>query len=261
MPHVTGSGVVRRSVQRGMTLIEVAVAIAVLAIMSGLLFQIIGGTIKGRDTTMQELATPKVENAVLGQIFKDFRYLWFGGLVGDAGFVGKDGTRAGKDADQVHFITARPSRIASIDEGSTTQRQGQRPSPLTEVGYAFKVNDEEGDGLWIEMWRREDYHVDADPTAGGVYSMVYDKIRSFSLRYYPPPDESTEKSGLDEWDSRIRHALPYAIILEMRLDVANPTKELNEDRQAHHVTRIILLRGAYNVRWTTDDENNNQPGR
>ncbi len=253
----------RRSLQAGMTLIEVAVAIAVLAIMSGLLFQIIGGTIKGRDTTMQELATPKVENAVLGQIFKDFRYLWFGGLVGDAGFVGKDGTRAGKDADQVHFITARPSRVASIEDGSTTQRQGQRASPLTEVGYAFRINDEDGDGLWLEMWRREDYFVDSNPTEGGVYSMVYDKIRSFSLRYYPPPDESTEKSGLDEWDSRIRKSLPYAIILEMQLDVENRTTEIGEDRQAHHVTRIILLRGAYNVRWTTEDDggNGNQPGR
>ena len=250
-----------RRLQHGMTLIEVAVAIAVLSVMSGLLFQIIGGTIKGRDTTLQELATPKVENAVLGQIFKDFRYLWYGGLVGDAGFVGKDGTRAGKDADQVHFITARPSRIASIEEGSTTQRQGQRPSPLTEVGYAFKVNEDDGDGLWLEMWRREDSFVDADPTAGGVYSIVYDRIRRFSLRYYPPAEEreQVDSPALDEWDSRIRNGLPYAIILEMQMDVPNPTQEFSEERQAHRVTRIILLRGAYNVRWTTDDDS--QPGR
>ena len=103
---------IRRAAQRGMTLIEVTIAIFILSIVVMLMYNVIDGTIRGRDLADKGLTTPKVSNAVLGQIFKDFRYIWWGGMTGDAGFLGKNGTRAGKEADSVQFITARPSRTA-----------------------------------------------------------------------------------------------------------------------------------------------------
>ncbi|MDJ0974863.1 MAG: type II secretion system protein, partial [Planctomycetota bacterium] len=200
--------------ERGMTLIEIAVAITILATITTLIVTVISGTVRGRDIADEELSRPKIANAILGQIFKDFRYIWWGGMTGNVGFLGKNGTRAGKDADVVHFITARRTRITgSEDDGS--RREDDRPSPLSEVGYALKSNDVEGDGLWLELWRREDYFVDDKPTEGGTYTLVYDKIRKFDMRYFATPDlQSTEdRYGAEEWDSRIKKGVPYAIIL------------------------------------------------
>lgn len=256
MPHLDRQA---RQRQRGMTLIEIVVAITILSGMVTVLYQIIGGTLRGKRLAEEALQTPKIENAVLGPIFKDFRYIYWGGISNDAGFLGKNGTRGGRDADQVQFITARTTRVAG--SGSDSQRQqNEIQSPLTEVGYALRVNEREGGGEWLELWRREDYFVDVDPVNGGVYTLIYDKIRRFNLRYYPTPETSTNKEGFEEWDSRLRHGLPYAIILEMELDVLKDEEGFEDRTEPHRITRIILIRGAYNVRFTDPANDTEQPG-
>ncbi len=250
----------RSAAQRGMTLIEISVAITILATITTLVVTVISGTVRGRDKADEELSKPKIANAVLGQIFKDFRYIWWGGITGDAGFLGKNATRAGKEADIVHFVTARRTRITgSEDDGQ--RREDDRPSPLSEVGYALKSNEAEGNGLWLELWRREDYFVDDKPTEGGTYTLVYDKIRKFDMRYFAPPEQQSADNqyGAEEWDSRLKHGVPYAIILRIEFDVRNPDERRDDsDKAEHTLARIILLRSAYNVRWTQPE--GNQPG-
>ena len=137
---------------------------------------------------------------------------------------------------------------------------------MTEVGYACRQNDDNSE--WLELWRREDYFVDKDPTAGGQYSLIYDKIRSFDLKYYPIPEESTEKHGLDEWDSRTKHGIPYAIVMTIEYDVEKPPEDTEYEKRPEKIIRIILLRGAYSVKWPSDgqeetpgsDPNNPAPG-
>jgi len=97
--------------------------------------------------------------------------------------------------------------VGSEEDG--VRRSEDRTSPLTEVGYACRVNDEDSD--YLELWRREDYFVDDKPTDGGHYTLVYDRIRTFRLRYYPIPEEAQVKEGLEEWDSGLKKGIPYAI--------------------------------------------------
>jgi len=117
-----------------MTLIEISVAITILSVVVALMYGVIDGTIRGASKAREGLKTPKVANAVLGQIFKDFRYIYWGGLSGDAGFLGKNGTLAGMDADKVSFITARRTRLTG-SEADGVRAADERTSPLTEVGY------------------------------------------------------------------------------------------------------------------------------
>ena len=91
------------------------------------------------------LRAPKIQNAILGQIFKDFRYLYWDGFTGDTGFIGESGTVGGKDADHVDFVTSRPSRMAAASRRTASRMRC--PSPLTEVGYALRVSDENSDYL------------------------------------------------------------------------------------------------------------------
>jgi prepilin-type N-terminal cleavage/methylation domain-containing protein len=235
--------------ERGFTLIELTIAIAMLAVVMALMYQVIGGTIQGRNMVQEDLRKPKVANSILGQVFKDFRYIYWGGLVGDAGFRGKARNINGMDADRVAFITARRTRTVGAEDDGQRSRE-DRESPLTEVGYACRAHEQNGD--WLELWRREDYFVDAKPTEGGYYTLVYDKIRNFRLRYFPIPEEHFDnKEGLEDWDSAQKHGIPYAILLKIEFDIEETDEsdpEASEEIDPIH--RIILLRGGYNEPWT-----------
>ena len=246
----------RRRSEGGMTLIEISVAIAILGMMVGLVYTMIAQAIKGRDMIKEGLQEPKMANAILAQILKDFRYLSFPPLKGETGFFGQNRTENGKDADRVDFITARDTRtVGSEDDGARTS--DDRRSPLSEVGYACRVSETNPE--YIELWRREDYYVDSDPVNGGRYSLLYDRIRRFSLRFFPSSEEQAREeegnAGLEDWDSRTRHKVPYAIILEIEMDVVVSLDKGVEETEPYRITRIILLRpgAGDSVRWSTEE--------
>jgi prepilin-type N-terminal cleavage/methylation domain-containing protein len=247
--------VTRRS-QSGFTLLEITVAATVLAVVVAFVYALLGNTVKGTAMVREGLESPKVQNAILGQIFRDFRYVWWPDFVGNAGFVGASRSVSGKEGDKVDFVSARPTRLARLEEAGD---KDPGTSPLTEVGYAVRPNEEHGE--WVELWRREDFFVDDNPTEGGIYTLVYDKIRKFDLHYYPNPEEFAEQKGLDEWDSRMRRAVPYAIIVEIEFDTGEPPRRGEKEKDPEKITRIILLRaGAEDaVEWQQPQEAQ-QPG-
>ena len=249
---------------RGFTLLELVISVTLLSTIMVLMYQSLGQTIETRNLVQDELQGPKVANAILAQIFKDFRYIYYGGLQGDAGFRGKAIKMAGMDADRVAFITARRTRtVGTEDDGRRTDED--RESYLTEVGYACRPHPKYSH--WLELWRREDYFVDSKPTEGGFYSLVYDKIRNFRMRFFPIPEEATEKQGLEEWDSAQKKGIPYAILLKIEFDVSEPAEgETYEPDEIDPIHRIILLRGGYNIEWSNTAAppttgNPGQPGR
>jgi len=226
--------------QAGFTLIELVIAITIVSIMAVGVAQTLWRDVATRDMILEELEPPKVEDAILDMVARDLRFLYYraGLLPADAGFWGRTKQMNGIDADRIDFITARTSRIATLEDATSGQ---PGDSPLTEVGYACRPND--ANTRWLELWRREDYYVDDDPTDGGRFSLIYDKIRRFSLRYYAAPDETdsaarTTDSGREEWDSKQIHKVPYAIILDLQYDVREPAVE---EPQAK-VTKIFLLK-------------------
>lgn len=226
----------------GFTLIEVAVAITLLSLTMTFVYQILSNTIRCRDATTEGLEGPKIDNAITDQLIKDFRFLYWrpGQLPADGGFWGR-GTNVG-NSDRVDFITARTSRVAQLEESSSSVGN----APLVEVGYAPRRNESAGKGKWIELWRRESYFVDDNPTEGGMYDLIYDKIRKFELKYYNLPEErAKDDNGLDEWDSKLLHKIPYAVVLELEYDVRESTDD-NAEPQGK-VRRILLLTAARDV--------------
>lgn len=231
--------------QAGFTLVEITLALAILGVLVAMALQNMTNTVRGRDMVLDGLRRPKVANALLAQLVKDLRYLWFGGLTGNAGFVGRSGNVGGKDADRLDFLTARPARSVPLDEENRSEDAPQ--AALAEVGYAFRQRD---DGRYLELWRREDPYVDDDPSTGGRYTLIYDRIVSCNLTYYDRPSETKNKEGLEEWDSRTKKRVPYAIILELTFDAEerDPAKEGEEPEK---LVRIFLLKpgGESAVDW------------
>jgi prepilin-type N-terminal cleavage/methylation domain-containing protein len=231
-----------RAASRGFTLIEIMIAFLILGMMMSFVYEIMNNAVRSRNAITEGLEGPRIENAVLDEIIRDLRFVYYrpGQFPADAGFWGRDRQVSGKDGDRIDFLTCRASRTAELEEA---QEQRQVNAPLVEVGYACRPNDENNE--WIEIWRRERYFVDDDPTDGGRYDLVYDKVRRFDLRYYPPPEERSEgDNGLEEWDTKVQHKLPYAIVVTLQFDVREP---ISKDQPQAKVRRIVLLTPARSV--------------
>jgi len=237
------------SARGGFTLLEVAVTITVLALMLTFVYQTLSNTIRNSASLSEDLEGPKVETAILDELVRDLRFVYFrpGQFKADAGFWGRSRSPNGLDGDRVDFLTCRESRRAELEDTN----QAQVSAPLVEVGYACRPSDQYD--RMLELWRREDYFTDDDPTDGGKFDLVYDKIRSFDLTYYLPTDErQADDKGLEEWDTKVQHRLPYAIVLRMTYEVRPPPKGTKGSRAtdgppAGSVRRIILLKPALSV--------------
>lgn len=229
---------------RGFTLIEIMVTIFLVALIVTFVYQMLANAIRSRDEIRDGLEGPKLETAILDEIIRDLRFVYFraGQLPADAGFWGRDRKVAGREADRVDFLTCRRSRLAQLEDTN----QSLVNAPLIEVGYACR-DSEKYPGL-IELWRREDYFVDDDPTDGGRYDLVYDKLWVFNLQYYPPGEDRTQNdAALEEWDTKVQHKLPYAIVVTMEYYVLPPAEGRNREPPTGRVRRIVLLTPARSV--------------
>jgi hypothetical protein len=222
------------------------VAMTVLVVVVAFVYQVLQNSVRGQNMVREGLRASKVHNAILGQIFKDFRYIWWDGFTGDTGFFGSSHSLGGMEADAIDFVTARPSRTAQMDPDAPKDAP---PSPITEVGYALRVSEKNPD--YLELWRREDWFVDDNPVRGGKYSLIYDRITTFNLQYFPIPEENLDGRGTDEWDTRAKKKLPYAIVLDVRfhVDEGGDPERNRKDREEgeERIRRIIVLKNAYNV--------------
>ncbi len=225
-----------RAPRRGFTLLELTVALSMLALLVTFVYQILFAAVKNRDAIHESLEGPKVEQALLDQILRDFRFAYYraGQFPADAGFWGHAKQSGPRDADVVDFMTCRPSKVATLENAD----EPTGDAPVSEVGYALRPNPSQAE--WLELWRREDFFVDDDPTAGGKYSMLYGKVRSFRLRYFPVPEQNHDEKGLEDWDTKVQKVLPYAIILTLDYDLHAPPVAKPQGR----LVKVIILRAG-----------------
>src|SRR5262249_8666120 len=128
--------------------------------------------------------------------------------------------KGGEDdgADEIWFVT-------TVD--SYMRYHGIR-SDLTEVGYYVKKDRDTG---LSALYRREDFSVDSRPNEGGLGIKLTDRLLSFRVLYYERPKSDADSTAfdevvvrgsdyeMDEWDADDKKRLPYAIRIEMVLDV------------------------------------------
>lgn len=238
----------------GFTLLEIMVSLAILGTLVAMTLTNMTATVRGRDIVLEDLRRPKISNAVISQVVKDLRYLWFGGLTGNAGFLGRSAQVGGRDADRIDFITARTGRTVPLDEDNRAEDAPQ--AQLCEVGYALRQSET---GRHLELWRREDPYVDDDPVNGGSYTLVYDRIRELSWTFFDRPGETQDTKGQEEWDSRVRKRVPYALILQLTFDVEE-VEDPRREPEPEKVVRIFLLKpgNTMAVDWPATATNPNE---
>ncbi len=206
--------------QVGMTLMELTVAIALLATITTFTWMTVDGA--------RGVAVESSRRSDLNQMGRNAMEIMRREL--SSGFVSANQTDYYKTHfkatdrdpfDEVHFVArAHEHRYADVKEGD-----------IAEFGY-WAEPDKRG-GNFRSLMHREAPIVDDDPENGGTVNALCHSVRSLNLRYYDP----TKEEWLEEWDSEGSEQtgrVPKAI--EIRLEL-----EDDEGRVISYYTRTPVL--------------------
>ncbi|MDO8461735.1 MAG: type II secretion system protein GspJ [Deltaproteobacteria bacterium] len=220
--------------EKGFTLIEVMVSIAILALISIIVWQASGSNMRAkersekRDEVFQGVAL--VMDRMTEELISAYIYSPMaeqngkspsGEILSKTTFVGKNGG----DQDELSFVSFSHVRyVKDIKE-----------SDQEEITYHLEPS-KENPGEFALM-KRVSSPPDADSTIGGKGYPILDRVKGLSFRYY----DSKRQEWFDEWDSAgsdTPNKIPRAV--EMTLTVENP----EEGGEPVLFTTIALLEMA-----------------
>jgi len=207
----------------GFTLIEVMLAILILAIMMSIVYGVVVSTVNAARRVEEITAATEIGPAILTRVRADL----------EAAFLPKEGeffmgikkAGAGMDRDRIDFISSE------VAYGSENDVEEPRFHSVNEVGYqVLQSSKDPGVGV---LYRREDFFIDADPLKGGHLVEMYDRVKSFSLRYYDGQDWRTD------WSSKAQKGLPKAVEIELKIFVS---QNGDSNLEQKFKTTVMLLR-------------------
>ena len=177
-----------RQQSRGMTLIEIALAVAILAMMATLTWSSIANSHDAYESVKE--IDDKYHNVrvALNRMAKEISMAYL-----------SDPTRnLGKEQMWVTHFKGEPSSPAKLDFNSFAHqilRRDAKESDQCEIGY-YAEGDPEIRGQ-TNLMRREDPRPDAEWDKGGRAYILAEDIKEFRIRYFDAKDDD----WTDEWDT------------------------------------------------------------
>ena len=222
--------------RRHFTLIEMMVAVALMALVLAMVGGIFLSVLNTRDKVQQSLDQDKAGYGLLATIRRDLTGVYAYAL-GGAAFVGEDESLGSdQSADRLHFVTT--AQVAGSQDGVKSR--------LSEIGYRL---DKAQEGEALVLYRRAG-PLEGDPLKGGSYKGLYVGVQSLDIKYFDPED----KEWKDEW----RHAerLPQAVkvLLKLSPDERERAAAEAEGRQMN-VSHYEMIVGIPAQAAPAEDEN------
>lgn len=193
-----------RRAGRGFTLIEVMIAMAILAVMAVLLYTSMSQTLNSKDDVEKKDELNHSAILTLNKMSLDLQMAF---LLNGPEFLGSDGkvktAFIGKE-DKVDFSSLSHTRYF----------KDSKEADYAEIGY-FMEDDKEEPGKKLLM-RRESKWIDDKPQEGGKAEAMVEGVKEFQLEYYDP----TKKEWQKAWDSTqvdVANRLPRAVKIELKV--------------------------------------------
>ena len=187
----------------GFTLVEVLLAISLVAMMATLVFGSLYVTTSAIDAARANSANEQIVRSTL-RVMIDELSVGVGPKTGP--WMGINGQQDGQPADSIAFLTM----------GQFRGTESTKDTELVRIVYT-----REGDRL-LRFVRRNLYGL-TDESIEQVE--LASKVKGFNVRYY----DGKSRLWVDEWDGRARPGTPKALLIELTLLQANA--ELQTVRQ------------------------------
>lgn len=189
--------------ESGFTLIEVLLAVSLVAMMATLVFGSLYVTTSAIDAARSNSANEQIVRSTL-RVMTDELSVGVGPTTGP--WMGVNGQQDGQPADSVAFLTMGQFRGA----------ESSKDTELVRIVYT-----REGDRL-LRFVRRNLYGL-TDESVEQVELAT--KVKGFNVRYF----DGKNNLWVDEWDGRGRPGTPKAVLIELTLLQEN--EELQTVRQ------------------------------
>ncbi len=223
------SGGRRQRRQRGMTLIEVMVALAVWGILGMLVGGIMFSTIATQESVLDLQARYHGGRVALDRIRKELTMAFVSLHQGEdkrtrTVFIG--------ESDRVLFTTAAHEPLT----------RNARQSDQLEVEYRVDtVRSREGDRVKA-LIRRVKFHIDDRPGSGGREEVLVEGVKELELEYF----DKFREDWTDDWDVEIDDAQEMRLRLK-EVQAARETAEGVRDDEATGVGGVVAADAADEV--------------
>ncbi len=204
----------------GFTIVEVLLAISIVAVLSGLTWASISQMYRTRDLIQERSGRYQAVRITMERLTQEIGSSFIAGPeFGFEEIPGEEATPADAEADApVQPVEPLQSGMIGRDEYIhftcfSHQRtvEGERAGNIAEIGYFLRSErNEEGDLLSVLM-RREDTTMDDNITRGGTIQRVLPEVESISFEYWDAGEvklgtneEIAQGRWVDSWDTTRR---------------------------------------------------------
>ncbi|MFN0206074.1 MAG: prepilin-type N-terminal cleavage/methylation domain-containing protein [Planctomycetota bacterium] len=213
----------KRSGRGGFTLIELLVALLLTGLIMTSVFGVLHDAMSARDHIHNVSQIQRTGPMILDMIEADLRSISPFNVGFRRVFNGRKSSIGGADADVFDFVAMRKSASEIEVTDGVLGRERFLNSQLSEIGYRLKQNKREP--VFLELWRREDMHLDEDPFNGGGYTRVYDKITNFKVTYFP--EVGAQSKAEDHWSTEEQQMFPHRMKIEFELEIEPRIEKTN----------------------------------
>lgn len=192
----------RRDTSSGFTLMEVMVAITILAMVSTLIWTAFAQTSKAKKVVESTNDRYHQVKIAMRRLCADLSQAYLSRNINqqlitrESVFIGKN-----DDPDSLDFMTF----------GHRRRFKDAQESEQCEVGY-YVVEDSEDPDV-MNLVRREARRVDDEPEEGGTTLVLVEDVLEFELEYYDPGMDQWEK----EWDTTQLTGQPNRLPMQVRI--------------------------------------------
>ena len=195
----------RRKGVRGMTLLEIMVSVAILAMVAILIYGAFDSMSRGKKGEAMRADRSREGREAILRVTRDLSSAFLSMhnpaatalITRGTAFVGT----SGGSYDRLDFAAFAHRRI---DRDS-------HESDECEVGY-FVVSDPDVDGK-MDLVRREQTPIDIDPRKGGIVNVIAEDVEEFDIKYLEP----LTSQWLDTWDTSQVTGQPGRLPLEVSI--------------------------------------------
>lgn len=180
--------------EKGFTLIEVLIAITLLAIISLLVWQAAGTTLASKERFDARYEIFQSAGLTLHQMTREIESAY---LYATPDFLGRSGS--GEQQVKTAFIGSDEGDQDSLTFDTLTHIRyikDAKESDQAEISYFLEPDDESDQELWV-LKKREQSPPDTDLKQGGRTSVLFKGVSELNFRYF----DSTKGEFVESWDS------------------------------------------------------------
>jgi general secretion pathway protein J len=209
-----------------MTMIEVVVAIGILAMVGVLIHGVIDSLSRGKKGEGVRAERVHEGREALQRIVRDFSSAYISMHVP---------TVQALQTEKTAFVGRHSGQFDRVDFAAFAHRRTDRDShesDQAEVGYFVVADPDVPDKM--DLVRREQTPIDIEPLKGGISDLVAEDVSTFELRYLEP----MTGQWVETWDSTQVTGQPNRIPLAVRIKLV--LKGVGQGSPYSYTTKVFL---------------------